>query len=390
MDDVSIGMLKEDFPIMKKVAYMNNASYTPMPLYSIKAMTDFLVECSLNGPDSPVIVEDIEKRAKEARTEIAKLLNCSADEVVLTQSTTEGLNYVANGLQWKNGETVIIRDGNHEHPANYIPWLRLQNMNGVNVRKMQIDSNGFFDINELREAIDKDRKTRLLVFSHALFNTGSILPVEEIGTIAAEKQVMFCLDAAQTVGCFPVDVKKIGCDFAAFPGSKWLCGPLGSGVFYCSKKASEMLEPLQSGGESAFILDDERIAYKDMPDRMQAGFRNWAGMVGLTASIRYIMRLGINNIRKTNMELANMLREELMKMQHVTVYGPDEENSRTSIVSFNVGNVQAGDVVKRLQENGIIFAKRDISKEKIVRASPHFFNQAGEMQRAIEIIKKLQ
>jgi cysteine desulfurase/selenocysteine lyase len=91
-----------------------------------------------------------------------------------------------------------------------------------------------------------------------------------------------------------------------------------------------------------------------------------------------------------NMELANMLREELMKMQHVTVYGPDEENSRTSIVSFNVGNVQAGDVVKRLQENGIIFAKRDISKEKIVRASPHFFNQAGEMQRAIEIIKKLQ
>ncbi|MEE8132510.1 MAG: aminotransferase class V-fold PLP-dependent enzyme [Nitrososphaerales archaeon] len=387
--EIAIDMLKEDFPIIKKVAYMNNASYTPMPFYSIKAMTDFLVECSINGPDSPTVVDDIERRAKEARNEISKLLNCSADEVVLTQSTTEGLNYVANGLQWRKGETVIIRDGNHEHPANYIPWLRLKKR-GVTVKKMQIDNNGFFDIKELKEAIDKEKRTRLAVFSHALFNTGSILPVAEIGGITTKKQVMFCLDQAQTIGCLPVDVKKIGCDFAAFPGSKWLCGPLGSGVFYCSKKAVEKIEPLQSGAESAFALDDERIAYKAMPDRLQTGFRNWAGMVGLTASLRYVTRLGINNIRKMNMELANMLREALKKMEHVTVYGPEEENSRTSIVSFNVNHIEAGDVVKRLEEKGIIFAKRDICRKMIVRASPHFFNQAAEIERAIEIIKKLQ
>ena len=276
--DIDINMLKEDFPIIKRVAYMNNASYTPVPFYSIKAMTDFLVECSVNGPDSPTVIDDIERRAQEARNEIAKLINCSPDEIVLTQSTTEGLNYVANGLQWKKGESVIIRDGNHEHPANYIPWIRLKK-NGVNVKKMKItDDSGFFNIKELEEAINQ--KTKLVAFSHALFNTGAILPVEKIGRIAAKRKVMFCLDAAQTVGCLPVDVKKLGCDFAAFPGSKWLCGPLGSGVFYCSKKAYEKLEPLQSGGESAVMLDDESVAYKDMPERMQVGFRNWVGMVG--------------------------------------------------------------------------------------------------------------
>lgn len=386
--DVDINMLKEDFPIIKRVAYMNNASYTPIPFYTIKAMTDFLVECSVNGPDSPTVIDDIERRAQEARNEIAKLINCSPDEIVLTQSTTEGLNYVANGLQWKKGESVIIRDGNHEHPANYIPWVRLKK-NGVNVKKMKItDDSGFFNIKELEEAINQ--KTKLVVFSHALFNTGAILPVEKIGRIAAKRKVMFCLDAAQTVGCLPVDVKKLGCDFAAFPGSKWLCGPLGSGVFYCSKKAYEKLEPLQIGGESAFVLDDESVAYKDMPERMQAGFRNWVGMVGLTASIHYIMRLGINEIRKRNMELANMLRDGLKKMSHVTVYGPEEEKSRTSIVSFNVNKIEATDVVKRLEENGIIFAKRDISKKRIVRASPHFFNQDGDIQKTIELIKKLQ
>lgn len=386
--DVDINMLKEDFPIIKRVAYMNNASYTPVPFYSIKAMTDFLVECSVNGPDSPTVIDDIERRAQEARNEMAKLINCSPDEIVLTQSTTEGLNYVANGLQWKKGESVIIRDGNHEHPANYIPWIRLKK-NGVNVKKMKItDDSGFFNIKELEEAINQ--KTKLVVFSHALFNTGAILPVEKIGRIAAKRKVMFCLDTAQTVGCLPVDVKKLGCDFAAFPGSKWLCGPLGSGVFYCSKKAYEKLEPLQIGGESAFVLDDESVAYKDMPERMQAGFRNWVGMVGLTASIHYIMRLGINEIRKRNMELANMLRDGLKKMSHVTVYGPEEEKSRTSIVSFNVNKIEAADVVKRLEENGIIFAKRDISKKRIVRASPHFFNQDGDIQKTIELIKKLQ
>ncbi len=385
--DIDFNALMRDFPIIKKVAYMNNASNAPIPFYSIKAMTDFLVECSENGPDSTTVLEDVERRMQEARNDMAKLINCKPDEVVFTQSTTEGINYVANGLAFKRSESVIIRDGEHEHPANYVPWMRLKEKD-VKVKKLEIDDNGFFDLDELEEKLD--HKTRLIAISHALFNTGSILPVEKVGKIAASKKVMFFLDAAQTVGCLPVDVKKINCDFMAFTGSKWLCGPMGTGILYCRKDASDELEPLQSGGESAFVLESEKVSHRDMPQRMQAGFRNWVGIVGLAASVRYITRVGINSIREKNMQLANMLRRELTKLPNITVYGPEDESIRTSVISFSVGRVEAGHVVKKLEENGIIFAKRDISRKKVVRASPHFFNQANEIQKAVDVIKALQ
>ncbi len=385
--DIDINVLKADFPIIKKFAYMNNASNAPMPFYSVKAMIDFLVECSENGPDSPMVLEDVERRMQEARKDIAKLINCQPEEVVFTQSTTEGVNFVANGLTFKKGENVIIRNGDHEHPANYIPWMRLKER-AVNVRKLEIDDNGLFDLDKLEENIDS--RTRLVAISHALFNTGSILPAERVGKILAGKKVMFFLDAAQTVGCLPVDVKKLKCHFMAFTGSKWLCGPMGTGIFYCRKDASDELEPLQSGGESAFVVDSEKISHRNMPQKMQAGFRNWIGVVGLAASVRYITRIGVNSIRENNMQLANMLRQELTKLPNVALYGPEDENMRTSVVSFNVGKHEAGDVVGKLEKNGIIFAKRDISRKRIIRASPHLFNQPYEIQKAIDVIKTLQ
>jgi len=380
-------VMSTDFPIVKRIAYMNNASNAPVPFYTIKAMTDFLIECSENGPDSPTMLDDVERRMQEARKDVAKLINCEPEEIVFTQSTTEGINYVANGLALKKGENIIIRDGDHEHPANYVPWMRLKEK-GIEVKKLDIDDNGFFDLDKLEAKIDS--KTKLVAISHALFNTGAILPVERVGEIVESKKARFCLDAAQTVGCYPVDVKKLKCNFMAFTGSKWLCGPMGTGIFYSSKDASAEIEPLQSGGESAFVLEGEKFSHKDMPQKMQAGFRNWLGIVGLAASVRYITRTGINNIREKNMQLANTLRQELMKLPNVTLYGPEEEEMRTSVVSFNVGNVEPSTVVKKLEENGIIFAKRDISRKKIVRASPHFFNQMDSIQKAVHVIKKLQ
>jgi len=385
--DTDISVLSTDFPIIKRVAYMNNASNAPVPFYTIKAMTDFLIECSENGPDSPTMLDNVEHRMQEARKDVAKFINCEPEEVVFTQSTTEGINYVANGLALKKGENIIIRDGDHEHPANYVPWMRLKEK-GIEVKKLEIDENGFFDLDKLEKKIDSG--TKLVAISHALFNTGAILPAEKVGEIVESKKVRLCLDAAQTVGCFPVDVKKLKCDFMAFTGSKWLCGPMGTGIFYCSKDASAEIEPLQSGGESAFVLEGEKFSHRDMPQKMQAGFRNWVGIVGLAASVRYITRTGISIIREKNMKLANMLRQELMKLQNVTLYGPEDENIRTSVVSFNVGKVEPSTVVKKLEDNGIIFAKRDISRKKIVRASPHFFNQIDSIQKAVDVIKKLQ
>lgn len=385
--DTDISVLSTDFPIIKRVAYMNNASNAPVPFSTIKAMTDFLIQCSEYGPDSPTMLDNVEHRMQEARKDVAKLINCEPEEVVFTQSTTEGINYVANGLALSKGENIIIRDGDHEHPANYVPWMRLKEK-GIEVKKLEIDDNGFFDLDKLEKKIDS--RTKLVAISHALFNTGAILPAEKVGEIVESKKVKLCLDAAQTVGCFPVDVKKLKCDFMAFTGSKWLCGPMGTGIFYCSRDVSAEIEPLQSGGESAFVLEGEKFSHKDMPQKMQAGFRNWVGIVGLAASVRYITRTGLNIIREKNMKLANMLRQELMKLPNVTLYGPEDENMRTSVVSFNVDKVEPSTVVKKLEDNGIIFANRDISRKKIVRASPHFFNQIDSIQKAVDVIKKLQ
>jgi cysteine desulfurase/selenocysteine lyase len=222
--------------------------------------------------------------------------------------------------------------------------------------------------------------------SHALYNTGAVMPLEEVGRIAKENNALFCVDAAQSAGTIPVDVKKIGCDFMAFPGFKWLCGPTGIGTFYCSKKASETLAPPAIGVESATLSEQNVIAYYDMPTRFQAGFRNFPGAAGLEASLRYVLRVGLEDVRKRNMKVAHALREEIGKIPGVKMYGPEDENRRTSIVTF-MAPADSSTIVKKLEQNSIIFAARDVGGKKAVRAAPHFFNSEEEAATATSYVK---
>jgi cysteine desulfurase / selenocysteine lyase len=223
-----------------------------------------------------------------------------------------------------------------------------------------------------------------------LYNSGAIMPVEEVGRIAQENDALFCLDAAQSVGTISVDVKKIGCHFMAFPGFKWLCGPTGIGVFYCSKKAFEILEPPEIGGESATLSEQNILAYLDMPARLQAGFRNFPGAAGLEASLRYILRIGLESIRKKNMDVARILREEIAKIPAVKMYGPDDESKRSSIVTFMPQKVDSSTLIRQLEQNRIILAARDIGGgKKAVRAAPHFFNSEEEASITASYVKGL-
>ena len=231
--------------------------------------------------------------------------------------------------------------------------------------------------------------TKLVSLSHALYNTGSILPVEEIGNILQDR-VPFFIDSAQTVGCIgDIDVSKIKCDFMSFNGSKWLCGPMGTGLFYCNRKSSELLEPMTIGGESAIIYDDTNLAFKELPDKFQTGFRNYVGIVGLESSVRYLLNFGLKNIREKNQYLSNLFREELSKIPNVILYGPEDPNDRTSIVSFNIDGFDSQEIVDKLEKQNIVLAVREIMEKKIVRASPHFFNTESEMLQVIDAIKKL-
>jgi len=374
----------QDFPYKNRI-YLNNASTSLMPISSIKVMTDFLVMYNEVGPDSSTADNLVREKLFLVRKAISHLIKCKPEEVVLTQSTTDGVNVVANGLSLKSSSNIIIRGSNHEHPANHYPWIRLSRK--IDVRNLQVNENGFFDLKQLEQTIDNN--TGLVVLSHALFNTGAILPVEQVGKLLYEKNIPFFVDSAQTVGCIEdVDVNKINCNFMSFNGSKWLCGPMGMGVFYCKKESSDLLEPLQVGGESAIFYED-KITYKEIPAKFQAGFRNWVGVAGLEASIVYLLRLGLDTVRKKNIKLSNLLRDELSKIPGTTLYGPEEAEKRTSIVSFSLQDQDPKNVIEKLEKQNMILAVREIFSKKVIRASMHFFNTESEILKVVEAIKKL-
>ena len=385
MSDID-DQIRRDFPVTKKTIYMNNGAIAPTPLSTIKAVTDFMLKCAEAGPDAPQTSDYVTSLLDELRTRVAHLINCKRDEVVLVQSTTEGLNIVANGIGWKAGDAIVVRGGRHEHYANYLPWVSLSQKKGVQLRELAIDKDGYFDLGGLEKSM---KGARLVTMSHALYNTGTIMPLEDVGRIAQENGALFCVDAAQSAGTIPIDVKKIGCHFMAFPGFKWLCGPTGIGAFYCSKKAYEMLTPPAIGIESATLSDQNIIAYFDIPAGLQAGFRNFPGAAGLEASLRYVLRIGLENVRKKNMKVANALREEIGRIPGVKLYGPDDESKRTSVVTF-MATADSSMIVKKLEQDSIIFAARDIGGgRKAVRAAPHFFNSEEEAAAVAGYIKGL-
>ena len=375
--------VSEEFQIDK--IYLNNASVSPMPKVSIKAMRQFLTDYSDMGPDSPESEIFIEQLWEKTRDAVSRLIRCHSDEIVITQSVTDGVNIVSNGMKFDESSNIIIRGREHEHHANYFPWLKLGRR--IKIRNLLVDENGGFSNSELNKLIDK--KTRLVALSHGLYNSGLVLPVNEIGEILQKENIPYFLDTAQTVGCIgDYDFASTQCDFMSFNGSKWLCGPMGTGVFYCKRSSSDLLEPINVGGESA-TSDKEQLINKEMPEKFQAGFRNYVGLAGMESSVTFLQNLGLDNIRNYIIKLSNLFIDEIGKIPDARVFGPEDESQRTSIVSFEIGKNDPEKVVSLLAEKGIIIAKREIFDKPILRISPHIFNTEEQILRLVEELKKL-
>ena len=376
--------ISEEFQTDK--VYLNNASVSVMPKTSIESMRQFLVSYSEMGPDSPESEIFIEELWRKTRKEVSKLVKCQPDEIIITQSVTDGVNMVANGMKFDNDSNIIIRGGEHEHHANYFPWLKLKDR--IDVRSLPVDENGEFTDSDFKKRLDK--KTKLVALSHGLYNSGLILPVKEIGERLQKENIPYFLDTAQTVGCIgDFDFVNTGCDFMSFNGSKWLCGPMGTGVFYCKQESSELLEPLSIGGESANSTESKGLTYKELPDRFQTGFRNYVGLAGMVSSITLLQNLGLDNIRKHIMKLSNLFIDEIGKIPESKVFGPEDETKRTSIVSFDIKKNDPEKIVSILAEKGIIIARREIYEKPILRISPHVFNKKDDILKLVEELKKL-
>ena len=376
--------ISEEFQTDK--TYLNNASVSVMPKTSIEAMKQFLIDYSEMGPDSPESEIFIKGLWEKTRTSIAKVVKCNPDEIIITQSVTDGINIVANGMKFENDSNIIIRGGEHEHHANYFPWLKLQKK--IDVRSLPVDENGGFEYSDLKKVLDE--KTKLVALSHGLYNSGLILPVKEIGKELQKENIPYFLDTAQTVGCIgEFDFADTGCDFMSFNGSKWLCGPMGTGVFYCKRESSDLLEPSNIGGETAETNENGELTYKELPDRFQAGFRNYVGLAGMESSVTFLQNLGWNNIRNHIISLSNLFIDEIGKISESKVFCPEDESERTSIVSFEIEKQDPEKIVSELAQKGIIIAKREIYEKPVLRISPHIYNTKDEILSLVEELKKL-
>ncbi len=376
--------ISEEFQTDK--TYLNNASVSVMPKTSIEAMKQFLTDYSEMGPDSPESEIFIKGLWEKTRTSIAKVVKCNPDEIIITQSVTDGINIVANGMKFENDSNIIIRGGEHEHHANYFPWLKLQKK--IDVRSLPVDENGGFEYSDLKKVLDE--KTKLVALSHGLYNSGLILPVKEIGKELQKENIPYFLDTAQTVGCIgEFDFADTGCDFMSFNGSKWLCGPMGTGVFYCKRESSDLLEPSNIGGETAETNENGELTYKELPDRFQAGFRNYVGLAGMESSVTFLQNLGWNNIRNHIISLSNLFIDEIGKISESKVFCPENESERTSIVSFEIEKQDPEKIVSELAQKGIIIAKREIYEKPVLRISPHIYNTKDEILSLVEELKKL-
>ena len=376
--------ISKEFQIDK--IYLNNASVSIMPKISIDAMKQFLISYSEMGPDSPESEIFIKELWEKTRKVVSRLVKCKPDEIIITQSVTDGVNMVANGMKFGNNSNIIIRGGEHEHHANYFPWLKLKEK--IDVRSLPVDENGGFTDSDFKKMVDE--KTKLVALSHGLYNSGLILPVKEIGEQLQKKNIPYFLDTAQTVGCIgDYDFANTGCDFMSFNGSKWLCGPMGTGVFYCKQESSDLLEPLSIGGESADAAKNGDLTYKELPDRFQTGFRNYVGLAGMVSSVTLLQNFGLDKIRKHIMKLSDLFIDEIGKISESRVFGPENKAERTSIVSFEIGKSDPEKIVSALAEKGIIIAKREIYEKPVLRISPHVYNTENDILKLVEELKKL-
>ena len=375
-----------EFPIKRRTAYLNNASYTPMFDSAISEVTRQLRGFSENGPDDPYYL-NFKNGASVAREKLALILNARQDGFVFTESATQAINLVANGFGFSKGDVIITRGGaTTEHPSDYLPWLYYAHMKGVGVRDLQVDASGIPDLAALDSAI-KETKARLVITSHVLYNLGTIEPAQEMCRIAHERGAAFFLDISQSVGSIPVDLGAIGCDFAAGTASKWLCGPLGVGFLYCSGDAASRLEPLNFGANATQYVDNLTFTILPGAARLQEGFRNWAYIYAFATAMDAWSRFGLEEIHDKDMKLARSIVDRISQMRgKYKVLVDFGDNRRTCIIPVETLSESPLEVVQRGLKKNITLAQRELGVRKILRISPHFYNDEREVEKLFAIL----
>jgi cysteine desulfurase/selenocysteine lyase len=334
---------------------------------------------------------------EKAHEKIADFINAkSSAEIIMTKNTSEGINLIANGLGWQQGDEIVTTL--IEHHSNYIVWLRVKNRYKVNFEVVKpINSEGLFDLNDFDEVINEN--TKLVAVTHASNVLGVKMPVEEIVKLAHENDALVLIDGAQSVPHIEVDVQKIGCDFLAFSGHK-MCGPTGSGCLYIKEEHLDNVEPLCIGGGT---IEDVGIDYYKLggsPRRFEAGTPAIAEVIGLGAAVDYLKKIGMDNIERHERRLSELIYEGLKEIKNIEIYGP-EPKLKIGVTSFNIGELNPHDVTLALdiQANIMVRSGHHCAMPLIkvllnrsvgtVRASTYFYNTEDEVEEFVTTLTEL-
>jgi len=387
-------MHREDFPILKQdLIYFDNGATTLKPQKVIDAVVDYYSNYTANshrGDYDNSLKVDI--MYEEVRTKVKNFINCDSEkEVVFTSGTTDSLNRVVFGYMkyfLSPGDEVLITKA--EHASNILPWLELEKEIGIKVKYIPLD-NHLVTVDNVKMSITD--KTKVISLAHVTNVLGDTRPIEEIGKLAQENNILFVVDGAQSVPHIKVDVKKLNIDFLAFSAHKML-GPTGVGVLYGKEELLEKMKPiLFGGGMNASFLSNGEVEYKNLPSRLEAGTQNIAGVIGMGAAIDYLESIGMDNITKHERYLKEYFLDKVKEIPEVVIYNKDIPGS---LIAFNIDGVFSQDTAVYLNHYHICvragnhcakILKEDLLVKNTCRISFYLYNTEEEIDKLIEVLK---
>ncbi|MEY2693445.1 MAG: hypothetical protein RIT03_1836 [Bacteroidota bacterium] len=397
---LDITKVRADFPILQQeingfpLVYFDNGATSQKPQVVIDAISDYYQETNANIHRGVHTLSQRATDAYEAAREIMRQhLNAAyTHEVLFTAGTTHGINLVANGFAsiLKVGDEVLISA--MEHHSNIVPWQLLCEKTGAKLRVIPMNENGELIQAEYLQLLNSN--TKLVAVTHISNALGTINPIQEMVAQAHQVGAAFLVDGAQAVPHLQPDVQALDCDFYAFSGHK-ICGPTGTGILYGKEVWLNKLPPYQGGGEMIKTVTFEKTTYAELPHKFEAGTPHIAGGIALGVAVQYLQRLGFDAIAAHEKKLLDYATDQLLQIEGLKIYGTAAH--KTSVISFNVGDIHPYDLGTIIDKKGIAVRTGHHCTQPImdffgipgtIRASFAFYNTTAEIDYFVSALKK--
>lgn len=367
--------VREAFPVLQDVVYLNIGTYGIMPAPALAAFQELQAQFEVRGiAHGPKMGEQVEATRKR----LAALIGAEADEIAFTRNATDGINLVLAGLDWRPGDELIITD--EEHEAVNHPSLYLKQTKGIVVKRLPVSPQDEVMLARLEAAVSD--RTRLIIMSLVSCETGTRLPAQAISAWAAQRGILTLFDGAQVSGALPLDVRALGFDFYTSNGHKWLGGPKGTGFFYGRRDKLDVLSPAHVGAGSLEKVDLEAQTVEAFHtgQRFEFGTRAWPLQGGLGYSLDWFEELGWKNVYSHIHALNDHLKDCILERPYLKLLTPLAFEASSGLTTFVIEGHQAQQVANQLRERWKIYT-RVIPHFNAMRIATAHFNAPDDVER---------